>query len=173
MGYNFTPLFSEQRYLHGDMALPIFSQWTQVRTSALYTVRAILDTQKKLVCSKHPTQIYINCSFVVDISILQDPDVMTVVHGSIASISFFYDGTVDSVENCSAVNGGNNHNMYTSVHCHYTCKSSPDLSRHTSVLCDPSGNSRSNQFIPHGNSKLGARPYKHTCPSTIKDLEQE
>ena len=26
---------------------------------------------------------------------------------------------------------------------------------------------------PHGNSKQGARTYKRTCPSTIKDLEQE
>jgi len=118
---------------------------------------------------------------VVDTSKLQDPvDTkcddcgawkQTKTATSYLNISFFDDGTVDSVENCSAVNGGNNRNMYTLVCCHYTCKSSPDLSRHISVLCDPSGNSISNQFIqyqcpgkqhsvdvkPHGNSKLGAR----------------
>ena len=59
---------------HGDVELPILSRQNRVRTSALHAVRAILDTQKKSVCSKHPTQIDINCSFVLDTEKLQDPE---------------------------------------------------------------------------------------------------
>ena len=194
--YNFYYiLFSEQRYLHGDIALPIFSRRNQVRTSALYTVQAILDTQKDFVCSKHPTQVNINCSFVVDTSKLQDPEdtkcddcgawKQTKTATTYLTILFCDDdGTVDSVEGS---NKQNNRGVYTLVRRHYTCKSSPDLSRHIFVLCDPSGNPKPNQLIqyrfsgkehsvdvkPHGNSKQGARPYKRTCPSTMKDLEQE
>ena len=192
-------MFSKQSsddLFHGDVELPILSRQNRVRTSALHAVRAILDTQKKSVCSKHPTQIDINCSFVLDTEKLQDPEdakcddcgawKQTKTATSYLTISFCDDGSVDYVENCSGINRKNDC-IYTLVRRHYTCKSSPDLSRHISVLFDPSGYPKSNQLIqyrfsgkqhsvdvkPHGNSKQGARAYKRTCPSTIKDLEQE
>ena len=132
---------------------------------------------------------------MVDTTKLQDPEdakcddcgawKQTKTATTYLTISFCDDGSVDSVENCYSIKR-RNHRTCTLVCRHYTCKSSPDLSRHISVLCDPSGNPKSNQLIqyrfsgkqnsvdvkPHGNSKQGARPYKHTCPSTIKDLEE-
>ena len=145
------------------------------------------------MCTKHPTQININCAFVVDTSKLHDPgdtkcdDCGAWKQTKTATTHLkitFCSGGVDSVKCCSNIT---KQNHYTLVRQHYTCRSSTDLSRHISVLYDPSGNPKPNQFIqyrfsgnqhsvevkPHGNSKQGARPYKHTCPSTLKDLENE
>ena len=61
-------------YFSNDVSLPIFSRRTQIRTSSLYTVRAILDTPVNLVCTKHPTNININCTFVVDSGSLLDSE---------------------------------------------------------------------------------------------------
>ena len=94
------------------------------------------------------------------------------------------DGSVASVKCCPSTS---KKRYYTLVRRHYTCKSSPDLSRHISILSDPSGQQKPCQFIqyrfsgmehsvvvkPHGNSKKRKRPYKRTCPSTLKDLETE
>ena len=190
-------LFSEEshiEYYNGDVSLPILSRRDQVRTSSLQTVQAILDTPEHLVCSKHPTQININCAFVVDTSKLGDPgDVkcddcgawkQTKTATSHLSITFCDDGGVNSATCCLNTT---KQSHYTLVRRHFTCKSSTDLSRHLSILYDPSGNANPYQFIqyrfsgrehavdvkPHGNSKQGARSYKRTCPSTIRDLENE
>ena len=61
-------------YFNNDSALPIFSCQSRQWTSSLHTVTSILDTSKDFVCSKHPTQIDTNCTFVVDSSKLLDPD---------------------------------------------------------------------------------------------------
>ena len=45
-----------------------------MRTSSLYTVRTILDTLADLVCTKHPTSINSNCTFVVDSESLLDSE---------------------------------------------------------------------------------------------------
>ena len=135
-----------------------------------------------------------NCAFVVDTSKLGDPGDtkcddcgawrQTKTATTHLNITFSDDGHVDSVKCCSNIR---KQNHYILVRRHFTCKSSTDLSRHISVLYDPSGNPSPCQFIqyrfsgrqhfvdvkPHGNSKQGARPYKRTCPSTIKDLENE
>ena len=63
---------SSIEYFNGDVELPIVSRQNHVRTSSLHTVRAILDTPPDLVSTKHPTQININCAFVIDVSKLQD-----------------------------------------------------------------------------------------------------
>lgn len=60
-------------YFNGDAALLIFSHYNRMRTSSLYTVRLILNTPSELVCTKHPTQININCTFVVNASKLLHP----------------------------------------------------------------------------------------------------
>ena len=184
---------SPVEYFNGDVALPILSRRSRIRTSSLHTIRAILDTPQELMCTKHPTQININCAFVVDTSKLHDPgntkcdDCGAWKQTKTATTHLkitFCSGGVDSVKCCSNIT---KQNHYTLVRRHYTCRSSTDLSRHISVLYDPSGNPKPNQFIqyrfsrnqhsvevkPHGNSKQGARPYKHTYPSTLKDLENE
>lgn len=86
-----------------------------------------------------------------------------------------------------SVKCGPNSSKKRPVRHHYTCKSSPDLHRHISILSDPSEQQTPCQFIqyhfsgvqhsvtikPHSNSKRVKRPYKRTCPSTLKDLETE
>ena len=57
---------SSIEYFKGDIELPIVSRQNRMRTSSLHTVRAILDTPQDLVSTKHPTQININCAFVID-----------------------------------------------------------------------------------------------------------
>ena len=66
------------------------------------------------------------------------------------------------------------------------CKLSPDISRHMSSLISPHGKVETYQFVqyrfsgsehsvdvkPHGNSKKCTRPYKRTCPSTLRELEE-
>ena len=109
-------------YLNGDVALPILSRQSRIRTSSLHTVQAILDTPKELLCTKHPTQININCAFVVDTSKLHDPgdtkcdDCGTLKQTKMATTYLkitFCNGGVDSVKCCSN-NGKLNH--YTLVH---------------------------------------------------------
>ena len=99
-------------------------------------------------------------------------------------IKLLENGKVASVHSCPRVS---KKKVYTLIRRHYVCKSSPDLSRHISVLLDPSGKLKPYQFIqyqfageehsvevkPHGNAKKILRPYKRTCPSTLKDLKEE
>ena len=99
-------------------------------------------------------------------------------------INLFENNKVASVHSCSGVS---KKKVYVLIRRHYVCKSSPDLSRHISVLLDPSGKVKPYQFIqyrfageehsvevkPHGNAKKILRPYKRTCPSTLKDLKDE
>ena len=144
--------------------------------------------------TKHPTQININCAFVIDTSKLQDSGdakcddcgawKQTKTATTFLHVQFDEDGSVTSVKCCP---NSSKKKYYTLICRHYTCKSSPDLSRHISLLSDPSGQQKTCQFIqyrfsgvehsvivkPHGNSKKGKRPYKRTCPSTLKDLERE
>ena len=191
--FSTSSISSNVEYFNGDAALPIFSRHSRIRTSSLYTVRSILDTPSELVCTKHPSQININCSFVVDTSKLLHPgDLMcddcgtwkqTKTATTCLHIRFEDNGSVQSVQSCP----GLAKRKYTLVRRHYTCKSSPDLSRHISILKDPSGMSKPHQFVqyrfsrvehpvqikPHGNSTKDLRPYKCTCPSTIEDLEKE
>ena len=181
-------------YFNNDRSLPIFSRRTQIRTSSLYTVRAILDTSADLVCTKHPTNINISCTFVVDSGSLLDAEdtkcddcgtwKQTKTATTDVRINFFENGKVASVDSCPRVS---RKKVYTLIRRHYVCKSSPDLSRHISVLLDPSGKLKPYQFIqyrfageehsvevkPHGNAKKTLRPYKRTCPSTLKDLKEE
>ena len=185
---------SSIEYFNGDVALPIVSRHNKVRTSSLHTVRAILDTPKDLISTKHPTQININCAFVVDTSKLGDSGdtkcddcgawKQTKTATTHLYVHFDEDGSVNSVRCCPRIS---KKKYYTLVRRHYTCKSSPDLSRHISILSDPSGHTKVCQFIqyrfsgvehcvsvkPHGNAKKVKRPYKRTCPSTLKELEKE
>ena len=181
-------------YFNGDVALPIFSRRNRLRTTSLHTVRAILDTPKDFLCSKHPTQVNINCSFVVDTSKLHDPGdtkcddcgawKQTKTATTPLRINFCDDGSVLSVQCCPS---GSRKRLYSLIRRHYICKSAEDLSRHISVLSDPTGQQVPFQFIqyrfagaehsvtvkPHGNYKKNSRPYKRTCPSTLKDLKEE
>ena len=181
-------------YYNNDKSLPIFSRRTQIRTSSLYTVKAILDTSADLVCTKHPTNININCTFVVDSGSLLDSEdtkcddcgtwKQTKTATTDLRINLFENGKVASVHSCSGVLKKKG---YVLIRRHYVCKSSPDLSRHISVLLDPLGKLKPYQFIqyrfageehsvdvkPHGNAKKVLRPYKRTCPSTLKDLKDE
>ena len=174
--------------------MPIVSRQNKVRTSSLHTVRAILDTPKELISTKHPTQISINCAFVVDGSKLNDSGdtkcddcgawKQTKTATTHLLVQFDNDGSVNSVQCCPSKS---KKRYYTLLRRHYTCKSSPDLSRHISVLSDPSSHTKPCQFIqyrfsgvehfvsvkPHGNAKKVKRPYKRTCPSTLKELEKE
>ena len=178
---------SSIEYFNGDFALPIVSRQNRRRTSSLHTVRAILDTPRELVSTKHPTQININCAFVVDTSKLQHSGdakcddcgawKQTKTATTHLHVAFDEDGSVSSIQCCP---GSSKKRYYTLVSRHYTCKSSPDLSRHISILSDPSGQEKPYQFIqyrfssaehsvtvkPHGNSKKKSRPYKRTCLMT-------
>lgn len=180
-------------YFNGDMSLPIFSRRNRVRTATLYVVKAILDTERDYVCTKHPIQVDSNCTFVVDTSKLRDAgDIkcddcgawkQTKTDSKPVSIGFDEDGLVASVQTGS----GNTKKCYTLIRRHYACVSSPDLSRHIASLTDHKGRVKPYQFVqyrfsgaehsvnirPHGNSKKVARAYKRTCPSTLKDLEEE
>ena len=60
------------QYLSNNRSLPIYSHQTELRTSSLHTVQAILDCPADLLCSSHPTNVSINCAFVVDTSRLRD-----------------------------------------------------------------------------------------------------
>lgn len=181
-------------YLNGDAALPIFSRQSRQRTSSLHTVRSILDTSDDLICSKHPIQIDTNCTFIVDSTKLLDPDDVkcddcgawkqTKTATATLHIDFFENGRVSSVQVQPSVT---KRRCYTLISRHYTCKSSPDLSRHISMLLDPTGQPKPNLYIqyrfsgsehsvnaqPHGNSKKTLRPYKRTCLSTLQDLSEE
>ena len=98
-------------------------------------------------------------------------------------VTFDEDGIVKSVKSTPS----KSKKSYTLIRRHYTCKSSPDFSRHISTLTNPHGKVEVHQFIqyrfsesehpvdvkPHGNSKRHAKPYKRTCPSTLKDLQVE
>ena len=107
-------------YLNGDVVLPILSCRSQIRTSSLHTVRAILDTPNKLVCKKHPTQINIDCAFVVDTSKLHDPGdtecddcgawKQTKTATTYLKITFC-NGGVDSVKCCSNIGKQNHYNL--------------------------------------------------------------
>ena len=145
---------SSIEYFNGDVELPIVSRRNRIRTSSLHTVRAILDTPQDLVSTKHPTQININCAFVIDTSKLQDSGdtkcddcgawKQTKTATTILHLQFDEDGSVTSVKCCP---NSSKKKYYTLVRCHYTCKSSPDLSRHISILSDPSGQQKPCQFI--------------------------
>ena len=101
-------------------------------------------------------------------------------------IDFFKNGRVSSVQSCPSTATAKK-KCYTLVSRHYYCKSSPDLTRHLSMLLDPRGQAKPNQYVryrfsglehsvnvqPHGNSKKTIRPYKRTCPSTLQDLQEE
>lgn len=195
----FLPFCSESdiEYFNGDKELPILSRHNQVRTSSLSAVTAILNTPKEFVCSKHPTQININCAFVVDTSKLKDSGDLkcddcgawkqTKTATTYLAVCVGRDGSVSSVHRCSLSKSSTRKRYYTLIRRHYICKSSNDLSRHISILLDPTGKQNPFQLIqyrfsgvehsvavkPHGNSKKSLRPYKRTCPSTIKDLKEE
>ena len=127
-----------------------------MRTSSLYTTRAILDTSADLVCTKHPTNININYTFVVDLGSLLDSEdtkcddcgtwKQTKTATTYLRINFFENGKVSSVHSCPRVS---KKKVYTLIRRHYVCKSSPDLSRHISVLLDPSGKLKPYQFIQY------------------------
>ena len=179
---------SSIEYFNGDVALPIVSRKNRVRTSSLHSVRSILDTPRDFVSTKHPTQININCAFVVDSSKLEDSGdtkcddcgawKQTKTATTHLRIRFEEDGIVASVQCCPS---SSRKKYYTLVRRHYKCKSSPQLLRHISILSDPSkfiqyrfsGAEHSVIVKRHGNSKKGARPYKRTCPSTLKSLKEE
>ena len=100
-------------------------------------------------------------------------------------IIFFENGSVSSVQVQPSLT--TKRRCYTLISWHYTCKSSPDLSRHISMLLDPTGQPKPNLYVqyrfsgtehsvivqPHGNSKKILRPYKRTCPSSLQDLREE
>ena len=162
-------------YLNGDVALPIFSRQSRQRTSSLHTVRSILDSSDDIICSKHPIQVDTNCTFIVDSTKLSDPgDVkcddcgawrQTKTATTNLQIIFFENGSVSSVQVQPSLT--TKRRCYTLISRHYTCKSSPDLSRHISMLLDPTGQPKPNLYVqyrfsgtehsvivqPHGNSK--------------------
>ena len=84
-----------------------------MRTSSLYTVRAIPDTSANLVCTKHPTSINSNCVFVVDSgSVLDSEDTkcddcgtwrQTKTATTYLHIDLFENGKVFSVHSCPRV----------------------------------------------------------------------
>ena len=181
-------------YFNNDVSLRIVSRRTQIRRSSLYIVRAILDTPADLVCTKHPANINVNCTFVVDSNSLLDSEdtkcddcgtwKQTKTATTYLRLNLFENGKVYLVHSCP---DASKKNVYTLLHRHYIRKSSPDLSRHISVLLDPSGKLKPYQFIQyrfageehsvevktHGNTKKILRPYKRTCPSTLKDSKEE
>ena len=161
----------------------------------MYTVRTILDTPVNFVCTKHPTNININCKFVVDSGSLLDSEdtkrddcdtwKQTKTATTYLRINFFENGQVSSVHPCPSAS---KKKVYTLLRRHYACKSSSNLSRHILVvLLDPSGKLILYQLIqyqfagkehsvevkPHGNAKKILRLYKRTCPSTLKDSKEE
>ena len=143
-------------YFNDDVSLPIFSLHTQIHTSSLYTVRAILDTPADLVCTKHPANINITCAFVVDSgSLLDSEDIkyndcgtwkQTKTATTYLRINLFENDTVSSVQSCP---NALRKKVYTLLRRHYVCTSSPDLSRHISVLLDSSGKLKPYQFIQY------------------------
>ena len=98
-------------------------------------------------------------------------------------LTFDEDGTVNFAQSTQS----KSKKCYTLIRRHYTCKSSPDLSRHISTLVNQHGKVETYQFVqyrfsgsehsvdvkPHGNSKKCTKPYKRTCPSTLRELEEE
>ena len=181
------------QYLNNNKSLPIYSRQNKLRTSSLQTVRAILDCPTDLVCSSHPTHINSNCAFVVDTSKLRDSNDIkcddcgvwkqTKTATNHLKLTFDEDGTVDFAQSTQS----KSKKCYTLIRRHYTCKSAPDLSRHISTLINPHGKVEVCQFIqyrfsgsehsvdvkPHGNSKKRVKPYKRTCPNTLRELEEE
>ena len=129
---------------------------SRVRTSALHIVKAILDTPQCLISTKHPTEISINCAFVIDTSKLEDAGdakcndcgawKQTKTATITLQVKFEEDGSVGTVNICLEKNKKRYHTL---VRRHYTCKSSPDLSRHISVLLDPSGKEVTFQYIEY------------------------
>ena len=140
------------------------------------------------------TRVNINCAFVVDTSRLHDSsgDVkcddcgvwkQTKTATNHLKLTFDEDGTVE----CAKSVQSKSKRCYTLIRRHYTCKSSLDLSRHISTLVNPCGKVEFCQFVqyrfsgsehsvdvkPHGNSKKHTKPYKRTCPSTLRELEEE
>ena len=103
-----------------------------MRTSSLHTVRTILDTPQNLISTKHPTQININCAFVIDASKLQDSGdtkcddcgawKQTKTATTFLHVQFDEDGSVASIKCCP---DSSKKRYYTLVCRHYTCKSSP------------------------------------------------
>ena len=181
------------QYLNNNRSLPIYSRQNKLRTSSLHTVQAILDCPADLLCSSHPANISINCAFVVDTSKLRDCNDIkcddcgvwkqTKTATNHLKLTFDKDGTVNFAQSAQS----KSKKCYTLIRRHYTCKSSPDLSRHISTLINSHGKMEIFQFIqyrfsgsehsvdvqPHGNSKKRAKPYKRTCPSTLRELEEE
>ena len=168
---------SDIEYFNGDSSLPLLTRRSRVWTSS---VKAILDTPKKFIRTKHPTQININCAFVVDTSKLDSSGDtkcddcgawrQTKTATTHLRICFDTDGAVSSVK-CSTK--GKRKKCYALVRRHYRYVSSPDLTRHIAMLLDLSGQEIPFQYPieakPHGNAtKL--RPYKRTCPSTLNAL---
>ena len=145
------------------------------------------------MCSSHPTHINSNCAFVVDTSKLRDSNDIkcddcgvwkqTKTATNHLKLTSDEDGTVDFAQSTQS----KSKKCYTLIRRHYTCKSAPDLSRHISTLINPHGKVEVCQFIqyrfsgsehsvdvkPHGNSKKHVKPYKRTCPSTLRELEEE
>ena len=101
---------------------------------------AILDCPADLLCSSHPANISINCAFVVDTSKLHDLKCddcgiwkQTKTASSHLKLTFDEDGVVNSAQGTQS----KSKKCYTLIQRHYTCKSSPDLSRHISTLINP------------------------------------
>lgn len=116
-------------FLNGDLGLPILSRHNKLRTSSLYTVRAILDSPAKYLCAKHPSRININCEFVVDTAKLKDAEdikcddcgvwIQTKTATTYLKIVLSDDGSVDSVE-CVLFKGRKKY--FTLIRRHYICK---------------------------------------------------
>ena len=130
-------------------------QHCPVRIEYVHLHYTLLDqywTLRGNLCAQ--SQIDINCAFVVDTSKLRDSgDTKCDDYGAWKQtktattdlrIRFHEDGSVASAM-CCPKNRTKKH--YTLVRRHYTCKSSPDLSRHISILSDPSGQVKPFQFI--------------------------
>ena len=123
-------------YFNGDVNLPMVSHQSRVCTSALHIVRAILDTPQGLISTKHPTEININCAFVIDTIKLEDASDakcddcgawrQTKTATTNLQVKFEEDGCVGNVNICL---GKNKKRYHTLVHRHYMCKSL-DFSRH-------------------------------------------
>ena len=62
-----------QRYLHDDLSLPLY-ELPGGEFCAIEIARVLLDTKPSAdnVCQKRPTKVHMNCSFLINCSILKD-----------------------------------------------------------------------------------------------------
>ena len=182
----------------------MYSQQTKQRISSLEYVRALLDCLEYVrtlldcpssyICTSHPTQFDRNAVFVIDSSSLKAADDIkcddcgawrqTKTATVYVEIDFMDCGSVLSVKN---VCRSSQQKIYSLFCRHYTCLSSPDLTRRIAVITLLCGKTHNLQYLqykfsgeehpievkPHGNAKHSTKSYRCTCPSTLSDLEEE